>query len=75
MKYLKSFLGTLIVSLFVILMIMPVIGVVLLSEIISPWLLFGEIIVFPITILLIVKFVSSDKNGWLFRLIFSAFNE
>ena len=58
MKYLKSFLGMLIVSLFVILMIMPVIGVVLLSEIISPWLLFGEIIVFPITILLIVKFVS-----------------
>ena len=75
MKYLKSFLGTLILLLFILLMMVPVIAVALLSGFVSLWFLFGEIIAFPITILAVVKLVVSNKIDWIFRLMSAAFDE
>ena len=75
MKYLKSFLGILILLLLILLMITPVIAVALLSGLVSLWFLFGEIIAFPITILAVVKLVVSNKIDWIFRLMSAAFDE
>ena len=75
MKYLKSFLGILILLLLVLLMMIPVIAVVLLSVFVSPWFLFGEIIALPTTILAVVKLVMSNKIDWILGLILAAFDE
>ena len=75
MKYLKSFLGTLILLLLILLMIIPVIAVALLSGFVSLWFLFGEIVALPITILAVVKLVVSNKINWILGLISAAFDE
>ena len=75
MKYLKSFLGTLILLLLVLLIITPVIVVALLSVFVSHWFLFGEIVALPITILAAVKLVVSNKIDWVLGLISAAFDE
>ena len=75
MKYLKSFLGILILLLLVLLMIIPVIAVALLSVFVSPWFLFGEIIALPTTILAVVKLVMSNKIDWTLGLILATFDE
>ncbi len=75
LKYIKSFLGTLILLLLVVLMATPVIGVTLLGGFVSPWFFFGEIIALPITILLIAKLALSDKLNWVLRLMSAAFDE
>lgn len=75
MKYLKSFFGTLIFCLLVLLIIAPVIVVTLLCGFISLWFLFGEIIVFPMTILIVTKLAVSDKLDWVFKLMSAAFDE
>ena len=75
MKYLKSFLGILILLLLILLMIIPVIAVALLSGLVSLWFLFGEIVALPITILAVVKLVVSNKIDWIFRLMSAAFDE
>ena len=75
MKYLKSFLGILILLLLVLLMMIPVIAVALLSVFVSPWFLFGEIIALPTTILAVVKLVMSNKIDWILGLILAAFDE
>lgn len=75
MKYLKFFLGTLILLLVVVLVATPVIGVTLLGGFVSPWFLFGEIIALPTTILLIAKLALSDKLNWVLRLMSAAFDE
>ena len=75
MKYLKSFLGTLILLLLIFLMIIPVIAVALLSGLVSLWFLFGEIVALPITILAVVKLVVSNKINWILGLISAAFDE
>ena len=66
MKYLKSFFGTLILFLLVLLITTPVIAVTLLI---------GEIIAFPITILAAVKLVVSNKIDWVLGLMSAAFDE
>ena len=75
MKYLKSFLGILILLLLVLLMMIPVIAVVLLSVFVNPWFLFGEIIALPTTILAVVKLVMSNKIDWTLGLILATFDE
>lgn len=75
MKYLKSFLGTLVLLLLILLMMTPVIAVALLSGLASLWFLFGEIIAFPITILVVAKLAVSDKLDWVFELMSAAFDE
>ena len=75
MKYLKSFLGTLILLLLALLMMIPVIAVALLSGLVSLWFLFGEIIALPITILAVVKLVVSNKIDWILGLMLAAFDE
>lgn len=75
MKYLKSFLGTLVLLLLILLMMTPVIAVALLSGLVSLWFLFGEIIAFPITILVVAKLAVSDKLDWVFELMSAAFDE
>ena len=75
MKYLKSFLGILILLLLILLMIIPVIVMALLSGLVSLWFLFGEIIALPITILAVVKLVMSNKIDWTLGLILAAFDE
>ena len=75
MKYLKSFFGTLILLLLILLITIPVIAVTLLSGFVSLWFLFGEIIALPITILVVAKLAVSDKLDWIFRLMSAAFDE
>ena len=75
MKYLKSFFGTLILFLLVLLIATPVIAVALLSGLVSLWFLFGEIIALPITILAAVKLVVSNKIDWVLGLMSAAFDE
>ena len=75
MKYLKSFFGTLILFLLVLLIATPVIAVTLLSGFVSLWFLFGEIVALPITILVVAKLAVSDKLDWIFRLMSAAFDE
>ena len=75
MKYLKSFLGTLILFLLVLLITTPVIAVTLLSGFVSLWFLFGEIIALPMSILIVIKLAVSDKVDWIFRLMSAAFDE
>ena len=75
MKYLKSFLGTLILLLLILLMMIPVIAVALLSGFVSIWFLFGEIIALPITILAAVKLAVSNKIDWVLELMSAAFDE
>lgn len=75
MKYLKSFFGTLIFCLLVLLIIAPVIAVTLLCGFVSLWFLFGEIIVLPMTIMIVSKLAWSDKLNWVFKLMSAAFDE
>ena len=75
MKYLKSFFGTLILFLLVLLITTPVIAVALLSGFVSLWFLFGEIVALPMSILILIKLVVSDKVDWIFRLMSAAFEE
>ena len=75
MKYLKSFFGTLILFLLVLLIATPVIAVTLLSGFVSLWFLFGEIIALPMSILIVIKLAVSDKVDWIFRLMLAAFDE
>lgn len=75
MKYLKSFLGTLILFLLVLLIATPVIAVTLLSGFVSLWFLFGEIVALPMSILIVIKLAVSDKVDWIFRLMSAAFDE
>ena len=75
MKYLKSFFGTLILFLLVLLITTPVIAVTLLSGFVSLWFLFGEIVALPITILAVGKLAVSNKIDWIFRLMSAAFDE
>lgn len=74
MKYLKSFLGTLILFLLVLLIATPVIAVTLLSGFVSLWFLFGEIVALPMSILIVIKLAVSDKVDWIFRLMSAAFD-
>lgn len=75
MKYLKSFFGTLILFLLVLLITTPVIAVTLLSGFVSLWFLFGEIVALPITILAVVKLAVSNKIDWVLGLMSAAFDE
>ena len=75
MKYLKSFLGTLILFSLVLLIATPVIAVTLLSGFVSLWFLFGEIVALPMSILIVIKLAVSDKVDWIFRLMSAAFDE
>lgn len=75
MKYLKSFFGTLILLLLVLLITTPVIAVTLLSGFVSLWFLFGEIVALPMSILIVIKLAVSDKVDWIFRLMSAAFDE
>ena len=75
MKYLKSFFGTLILFLLVLLITTPVIAVTLLSGFVSLWFLFGEIIALPITMLVVGKLVVSNKIDWVLGLILAVFDE
>ena len=75
MKYLKSFLGTLILLLLISFMMIPVIVVSLLSVFVSHWFLFGEIIVIPIIMLAVGKLVVSNKLAWILGLMSAVFNE
>lgn len=75
MKYLKFFLGTLILLLLILLMMIPVIAVALLSGFVSLWFLFGEIIALPMSILTVIKLAVSDKLDWVLRLMSAAFDE
>lgn len=75
MKYLKSFLGTLILFLLVLLIATPVIAVALLSGFVSLWFLFGEIVALPMSILTVIKLAVSDKLDWVLGLMSAAFDE
>lgn len=75
MKYLKSFLGILILLLLILLMMIPVIAVALLSGLVSLWFLFGEIVALPITILALIKLAALNKFDWVLGLMSAAFNE
>ena len=75
MKYLKSFLGTLILLLLVLLITTPVITIALLSGFVSLWFLFGEIIALPMSILTVIKLTVSDKPDWVLGLMSAAFDE
>lgn len=75
MKYLKSFLGILILLLLILLMMIPVIAVALLSGLVSLWFLFGEVVALPITILVLIKLAALNKFDWVLELISAAFNE
>ena len=72
MKYLKSFFGTLILFLLVLLITTPVIVVALLSGLVSLWFLFGEIIALPMSILIVIKLAVSDKLDWVLGLMSAA---
>ena len=75
MKYLKSFLGTLILLLLVLLITTPVITIALLSGFVSLWFLFGEIVALPMSILIVIKLAVSDKLDWVLGLMSAAFDE
>ena len=75
MKYLKSFFGTLILFLLVLLITIPVIAVALLSGLVSLWFLFGEIVALPMSILIVIKLAVSDKLDWVLGLMSAAFDE
>ena len=75
MKYLKSFLGILILFLLVLLIATPVIALTLLSGFVSLWFLFGEIVALPITILTLIKLAVLNKFDWVLGLMSAAFNE
>lgn len=75
MKYLKSFFGTLILFLLVLLITTPVIAVTLLSGFVSLWFLFGEIIALPMSILTVIKLAVSDKLDWVLGLMSAVFDE
>ena len=75
MKYLKSFLGILILLLLILLMMIPVIAVALLSGLVSLWFLFGEIVALPITILTLIKLAVLNKFDWVLGLMSAAFNK
>ena len=75
MKYLKSFFGTLILFLLVLLITTPVITIALLSGFVSLWFLFGEIVALPMSILTVIKLAVSDKLDWVFGLMSAAFDE
>ena len=75
MKYLKSFFGTLILFLLVLLITTHVIAVTLLSGFVSLWFLFGEIIALPMSILIVIKLAVSDKLDWVLGLMSAAFDE
>ena len=75
MKYLKSFLGILILFLLVLLIATPVIAVTLLSGFVSLWFLFGEIVALPITILTLIKLAVLNKFDWVLGLMSAAFDE
>lgn len=75
MKYLKSFLGILILLLLILLIMIPATAMALLSGLVSLWFLFGEIIALPITILAVVKLAVSNKIDWILGLISAAFDE
>ena len=75
MKYLKSFFGTLILFLLVLLITTPVIAVTLLSGFVSLWFLFGEIVALPMSILIVIKLAVSDKLDWVLGLMSAAFDE
>ena len=75
MKYLKSFLGTLILLLLVLLITTPVITIALLSGFVSLWFLFGEFIALPMSILTVIKLAVSDKLDCVLRLMSAAFDE
>ena len=75
MKYLKSFLGTLILLLLVLLITTPVITIALLSGFVSLWFLFGEIIALPMSILTVIKLAVSDKLDWVLGLMSAAYDE
>lgn len=75
MKYLKSFFGTLILFLLVLLIATPVIAITLLSGFVSLWFLFGEIIALPMSILTVIKLAVSDKFDWVLGLMSAAFDE
>lgn len=75
MKYLKSFLGTLILLLLILLITAPVMAIPLLSGFVSLWFLFGEIIALPISILITIELAVSDKLDWVLGLMSAAFNE
>lgn len=75
MKYLKSFFGTLILFLLVLLIATPVIAVALLSGFVSLWFLFGEIVALPMSILTVIKLAVSDKLDWVLGLMSAAFDE
>lgn len=75
MKYLKSFFGTLILFLLVLLIATPVIAITLLSGFVSLWFLFGEIIALPMSILTVIKLAVSDKLDWVLGLMSAAFDE
>ena len=75
MKYLKSFFGTLILFLLVLLITTPVIAVTLLRGFVSLWFLFGEIVALPMSILIVIKLAVSDKLDWVLGLMSAAFDE
>ena len=75
MKYLKSFLGILILLLLILLIMIPATAMALLSGFVSLWFLFGEIIAFPIDILAEVKLVVLNKIDCVLGLISAAFDE
>ena len=75
MKYLKSFLGILILFLLVLLIATPVIAVTLLSGFVSLWFLFGEIVALPITTLTLIKLAVLNKFDWVLGLILATFDE
>ena len=74
-KYLKSFLGTLILLLLVLLITTPVITIALLSGFVSLWFLFGEIVALPMSRLTVIKLAVSDKLDWVLGLMSAAFDE
>ena len=75
MKYLKSFLGILILLLLILLIMIPATAMALLSGFVSIWFLFGEIIALPITILAVIKLAVLNKIDWVLGLMSAAFDE
>ena len=75
MKYLKSFLGTLILLLLILLIMIPVIVVAFLSGLVSLWFLFGEIVALPITTLTLIKLAVLNKFDWVLGLVLATFDE
>ena len=75
LKYIKSFLGTLILLLLILLITAPVMAIPLLSGFVSLWFLFGEIIALPMSIPTAIKLAVSDKLDWVLGLMSEAFDE